>query len=157
MPITPLSGISWSKVACSSRSSAPASWSMPLRLQRYAEEDGERAHDELVILLLRQAGDGDRADHADVPHNRRECATMRGVLRRIEQRALVQCGAFARMELPQIERAVPEAVDHAILALDPGVVVGAGPWQGAVEELLSVARHVYGQRLTLGARRFEQP
>ena len=91
---------------------------------------------EVVIVLLRQPRDADRADDGAAGDPDRHDATVRGVLARVEPRVGVEVAAVGPERLAHEHRRVPEAQGHAVLALEPAVVVGRGAGQRRVEDPL---------------------
>ena len=81
-------------------------------------------------------GDADRTDDADVADADRHDAAVRRVLARVEPRVGVEVLAVRPERLADEHRGPAVALDDAVLAVEPAVVVGGGPGQRGVEHPL---------------------
>ena len=96
-----------------------------------------------MVVGLGQAGYGDRSDDAHVLDADREGTAVRCEQPRFHAACLVQrCPAHREPSSYQVG-GCGEPVDDVDLALDPRVVLGRGPRQGGMEQLLAVAPDSY--------------
>ena len=101
-----------------------------------AGEEAEGFDDEVVVVALGEAGDGDGADDAGAGDVDGETAAVGGVVLFGEVVALGEGEAGLLEEAADVIGAFVEAGDDVDLAADPAGVVGGGAGEGAVEELL---------------------
>ena len=101
-----------------------------------AGEQAEGLDDEVVVLALGQARDGDRTDDAGVLNDEREAAAVRGVVLFGQVVAGREGEAILQEQAANVVAGLVEAGDGGDLARDPALVVRCGAGERGVEELL---------------------
>ena len=92
--------------------------------------------DEVVVVVLGEPRDADRTDHARAVEADRHHPAVGGELARVEPRVRVEVFALRAERLADEQRGPAVALDDAVLAVEPAVVVGARAGQRGVEHPL---------------------
>src|SRR5712692_6708735 len=113
----------------------------------------ERAHDQLVILLLWQTRNRNSAGNSHALDDQWERSTMSGIVTFREQILLFNRLPYVLQGNAHIIRAMPKSVDHPVFALDPFAIVDRCTRHREVKQLLTAAGDIYRHRLALILRR----
>ena len=111
-----------------------------------AQHRAQRLDHQVVIVALRQAGDGDAADDARAFHDQRERAAVGRIIGDGKPIAFEQRGAFRFLGHADGVRAAMEARDHVALAAHPFDVIGRGAFERGIKQRLPETAHVDHQR-----------
>src|SRR5512138_2383362 len=116
-----------------------------------------RFHDQLMIFLLRESRNRDRAYNTGIFDDDGKAATVRSIVTFRNQIRLFDAFAFAFKQLPHIKGTMSKAIDRSYLTPDPFIIIRRRSAQAGMEKLVRSTGNINGDRQISAACHFHQP